>query len=133
MAQETKEMTKKEETAVSRREPATQRATFVPAADILETRDAVILKLDMPGVSKEHVDITVDKGTLTIAGTCDSEESGTPVYRETRIGDYRRQFTLPEDVNPDRIGASMKAGVLTITLPKPEEVKPKKIKIAAAK
>lgn len=103
----------------------------MPAADILETQDAVVLKLDMPGVSKENVDITIDKGTLTITGVCASEESGSSVYRETNVGDYRREFSLPEDVDTDRIGAAMKAGVLTITLPKPEEVKPKKIQITA--
>lgn len=132
MAQATQEMTKQEASAVSRREPQKPRRYFMPAADILETQDAVVLKLDMPGVSKEHVDITVDKGKLTITGECDPEEGGTPVYRETWIGDYRREFSLPEDVDPDRISAAMKSGVLTVTLPKPDEVKPRKIRITAA-
>ena len=132
MAKEIRAMTKPEESAVTRRESEQGRRYFVPATDILETQDAVILKLDMPGVSKEQVDITVDKGTLTITGTCEPEESGIPVYRETHVGDYRRQFSLPEDVDTDRISAAMKAGVLTVTLHKPDEVKTKKIKISAA-
>lgn len=132
MASETQAMMKPETSAVTRRETEQGRRYFVPATDILETQDAVILKLDMPGVSKEQIDITIDKGTMTITGTCEPEEAAAPVYRETRVGDYRRQFSLPEDVNTDRISAVMKAGVLTVTLHKPEEVKPKKIPISAA-
>ena len=131
MTKETQDMVKKEESAVTRREGQSNRRYFVPAADILETQDAVVLTLDMPGVSKENVDLTADKGTLTITGTADPEESGTAVYRETHIGDYRRQFSLPEDMDTDRISAVMKNGVLTVTLRKPEEVKPRKIQIAA--
>lgn len=104
---------------------------FQPATDIIETADAVILKLDMPGVAKENVDLTVDKDMLTIIGKTDPEPSGESVYRETYVGDYERQFTLTADVDAGNITATMSHGVLTVSIGKAERIKPKKIKIAA--
>jgi HSP20 family molecular chaperone IbpA len=105
---------------------------FQPATDIIETADAVVLKLDMPGVSRENVDLTVDKDMLTIVGKAQPEESGEAVYRETYVGDYRRQFTLTTDVDSARIAATMTHGVLTVRIPKAEQMKPRRIQIAAA-
>jgi HSP20 family molecular chaperone IbpA len=105
---------------------------FQPATDIIETADAVVLKLDMPGVAKENVDLTIDKDMLTIVGKAEPEQSGEPVYRETYVGDYQRQFTLTADVDPNNVTATMNHGVLTVKIGKAEQVKPKKIKIAAA-
>ncbi len=110
----------------------TQNRQFQPATDIIETADAVILKLDMPGVAKEDVDLTVDKETLTIVGKTQPEESGEPVYRETYVGDYQRQFTLTADVDPNNVTATMNHGVLTVKIGKAAQVKPRKVKIAAA-
>lgn len=116
---------------VVRKERKEEAGFFRPATDVLETGEAVVLRFDMPGVSKDHVDITVDKGTLTITGHADKEQAGQCLYRETRIGDFQRQFTLTEDVNVDQVTAEMNAGILTIRIPKAEKAKPKKIKIAA--
>jgi HSP20 family protein len=110
----------------------TQNRQFLPATDIIETADAVILKLDMPGVAKEDVDLTVDKETLTIVGKTQPEVAGEAVYRETYIGDYQRQFTLTADVDPNKVTAAMNHGVLTVKIGKAEQVKPRKVKIAAA-
>jgi len=129
MAAELKPRTAEQTQAVRREE---QPRYFQPAADIAETADAVILKLDMPGVAKEDVDITIDKDMLSIVGKAQPEEAGEPVYRETYVGDYRRQFTLASDVNRNDISAAMSDGVLTVTIGKAEKIKPKKIKIAAA-
>jgi len=104
---------------------------YQPAVDIKEASDEVVLQFDMPGVAKDNVDITVDKGMLTVIGKVDKEESGTAVYRETRVGDYRRQFTLTEDVDANNITAEMKAGVLTVKIHKPETTQPKKIEITS--
>jgi len=112
------------------RKPQEDAVFFRPASDVFETPDSVVLRFDMPGVSREHVDITVDKGTLTVTGHAAKEQTGQCVYRETRIGDYQRQFTLTEDVDVDAVTAEMTAGVLTIRIPKAEKAKPKKIKIA---
>ncbi len=128
MAVETRP-TKVEQTQVARREE--QERCFQPATDIVETADAVVLTFDMPGVAKEYVDITIDKDTLTVTGKAEPEESGQAVYRETHVGDYRRQFTLTADADPDHVTAVMNDGVLTVTIGKAERAKPKKIRIAA--
>ena len=123
-------LTKKEKAEVTRRPD--ERPNFLPAADIYETAEALILKMDMPGVSREHVDITVEKDQLTIVGKTDPEQTGSAVYRETRAGDYRREFTLTEGIDPDRISADLEAGLLTLTIPKAEKARPQKIPISAA-
>ncbi len=122
---------KAKQTQVVRREEGPQ--YFQPATDIAETAEAVVVKLDMPGVAKDDVEITVDKDMLNIVGKAQPEESGEPVYRETYVGDYRRQFTLTADVDPNDVSASMKDGVLTVTVGKAKAAKPKKVKITAAK
>ncbi|MGE5296691.1 MAG: Hsp20/alpha crystallin family protein [Solirubrobacterales bacterium] len=122
--------TRAEQAEGARRE--TLNRQFQPATDIIETADAVILNLDMPGVAKENVDLTVDKDTLTIVGKAQPEETGEAVYRETYVGDYQRQFTLTADVDPNNVAATMNHGVLTVKIGKAEQVKPRKVKIAAA-
>lgn len=130
MAAENKPV-KSEQTEVVRREDQGQ--YFQPATDVVETADAVILTFDMPGVAKENVDVTIDKDMLIVTGKADPEETGEALYRETHVGDYRRQFTLTGDVDPDRIMAAMNNGVLTVEIGKAEQAKPKKIEIAVAK
>jgi len=126
-AQET--LAKKEKSDVVRHEEQTE--YYQPAVDIRETPEEVVLQFDMPGVRKDNVDLTVDKGMLTVTGKADQEVSGTAVYRETRVGDYRRQFNLTKDVDPNAITAEMDAGVLTVKIHKPETVKPRKIQITS--
>ena len=129
MAAEEK-LTRAEQAEVTRR--GEEDRYFRPAADIVETAQAVIVTLDMPGVAKESVDITVDKDMLTVVGRADPEEPGEVVYRETHIGDYQRQFTLSSDVDPQKISATMNAGVLTVEIGKAERARPRKIEITAA-
>ena len=105
---------------------------YQPATDVRETDQEVILQFDMPGVSSENVELTVEKGTLTVTGKADPEEQGNAVYRETHIGDYRRIFSLNENVDTEHISADMKAGVLTVRIPKPEKAKPKHIAVKSA-
>ena len=121
---------KAEQAEVVRREE--QERYFQPATDILETAEGVTLKFDMPGVARENVDITVDKDTLTIIGRAEPEVAGNAVYRETYVGDYRRQFTLSTDMDPDNIAATMTDGALTVAIGKAEQAKPRKVQIAAA-
>lgn len=128
-------LAKKQRTEVTRRgeqPPQQQQMFFQPAVDICETADELVATFDMPGVSKDNVDITVDRDKLTVVGKADPEQEGQAVYRETRVGDYRREFTLTEDVNAENITAEMAAGVLTLKIPKAEKAKPKKIQIKAA-
>ncbi len=132
MASREQELAHPQQTTVTRREREEQpQQYFTPAVDISETPEGLVLRYDMPGVQKGNVDITVDKGTLIVTGKAEPEESGTPAYRETRIGNYRREFTLPDDVDADRITAAMNAGVLTVRIAKPEEAKPKRIQITS--
>jgi HSP20 family protein len=123
------EMAERQQADVTRREEPPQ--YYQPAVDVSETPEGLILRYDMPGVQKGNVDITMDKGTLSVTGKAEPEESGNAVYRETRVGDYHREFTLPEDVDPGRITAEMDDGVLTVRIGKAEKAKPRRIAIAA--
>jgi HSP20 family molecular chaperone IbpA len=128
MAPEEK-LAKRPEAEVTRREQGPE--YYIPAVDISETENEVILKYDMPGVEKEQVEITAEKNTLTVIGNVSRESLGDVVYQETRIGNYRRQFTLPGDVDSDKITADMKDGLLKIKISKPEKAKPKRIEITS--
>ena len=126
-----KEITKREKADVVQTDKE-QIQYFQPATDVREMDKEVVLQFDMPGVSSESVELTVEKGTLTVTGTADPEEQGTAVYRETHIGNYRRIFSLNEGVDAEHIKADMKSGVLTVRIPKPEKAKPKRIAIKSA-
>lgn len=126
-----KELAKKTQAAVTRREQQEERAVFVPAADIWETAESIVLRLDMPGVGPDDVDVNVQRGMLTVKGTVSSPKAEKVLYAEQRIGDYQREFALSEDLDPDSITAQMNAGVLTLTVGKAAKVKPRKIAITA--
>src|SRR5689334_24788874 len=119
-----RELEKKQEATVPTR-------FFMPAADIFEDANAHTVVLEMPGVDKSKVDINVEGGVLNIDGRLDftKYEGMQPVYTEYNIGHYRRSFSLPNKIDQTRIGAEMKDGVLTITLQKAEEAKPRKIPV----
>ncbi|MBP7763646.1 MAG: Hsp20/alpha crystallin family protein [Deltaproteobacteria bacterium] len=108
--------------------------TFVPRVDIYENKDALFLVADMPGVDEKTVDIELEKNVLTITGRVENGRvaGGTLMYSEYEIGDYERVFTLSEEIDRDKIVATVKNGVLRLELPKAEQVKPKKIAITAA-
>lgn len=119
-----REVDKKEESTIPTR-------LFMPTADIFEDANALTVVLEMPGTDKKHIDIKVEAGVLTIDGRLDFSkyEGMQPVYTEYNIGHYRRSFSLPNKIDQNRIGAEMKDGVLTITLPKAEEAKPRRISV----
>ncbi|MGB3977275.1 MAG: Hsp20/alpha crystallin family protein [bacterium] len=102
-----------------------------PAVDIYETEAALVVVCDVPGVDKSGITVGVDNNVLTIEGkTLDREEDiSKEVHREYRLANYHRQFELSEVIDQDKISAELKHGVLTITLPKAEKAKPKKIDI----
>jgi HSP20 family protein len=110
---------------------ATQRVSYVtPVANILETADGYTLEAEMAGVNKEGLEVTVENGELVIVGRrADRETPGTAVYRESRPLDYRRVFDLDPSIDTSRITAKIDQGVLTLTLPKAEEVKPRRIQV----
>ena len=102
---------------------------FKPAVDVRETDDALILECDMPGVIKENVDVTAENDRLTVTGKVDKEPEGKAIYRETHVGDYRREFNLGDGIDRDAITAEMQAGQLTIRIAKLEAVKPRRIEV----
>jgi HSP20 family molecular chaperone IbpA len=122
--QQKREIEKPQESTVPAR-------TFMPTADIFEAPSALTVVLEMPGVDKSNVDISVEAGVLTIEGRLDFSkyEGMQPVYTEYNIGHYRRSFSLSSKIDQNKIGAEMTDGVLTITLPKAEEAKPRRISV----
>lgn len=108
--------------------------TFVPRVDIFESKESMFLVADMPGVDEKTVDIELEKNILTITGRVENGriQEGTLMYSEYEIGDYERAFTLSDEIDRDKIVATVKNGVLRLELPKAEKVKPKKISIKAA-
>jgi HSP20 family protein len=125
-----KEIAKRRQADVVRSGPEKEEY-FQPATDVRETGEELILHFDMPGVSSENIELTVEKGILTVTGKADPEEQANAVYRETRIGDYRRIFSLNDSVDTGQIKAEMKDGVLTVRIPKSEKAKPKRIPITS--
>ncbi|MGA2140833.1 MAG: Hsp20/alpha crystallin family protein [Brevinematales bacterium] len=105
----------------------------IPAADIFETKEKFILALDMPGTSKEGIEISCDGEELSILGkVSDFDKDWEPVSTEFRVLDYRRDFTIGGKINKDRIEAKYSNGILTIELEKSESIKPRKIELKAA-
>lgn len=111
------------------------RRVFLPKVDILEKGEDIILIADMPGVDETTVDITLEKNVLSIRGEVkvDVPENMRVVYSEFGIGDYERTFTLSDEIDKDKIQATVKNGVLKLILPKAEEAKAKKIAVKAEK
>ncbi|HXN06964.1 MAG TPA: Hsp20/alpha crystallin family protein [Nitrospiria bacterium] len=105
---------------------------WVPAVDIFEKDDAFILKAELPGMEMKDIDITVEGGTLQVKGhrQLEHEEKREDYHRVERVyGQFNRYFSLPDSVNAEKIEAAYDKGVLTVTMGKKEEVKPKKIKV----
>ncbi|MFW5975337.1 MAG: Hsp20/alpha crystallin family protein [Desulfosalsimonas sp.] len=104
---------------------------FTPPVDICEDENAIKLMADMPGVKSDDVNIDVRENTLTLTGEIKPFEGPeeADLMIEYDIGQYYRQFTLPELVDQEKIDAQLKNGVLTLILPKAEAAKPKKIQI----
>ena len=105
---------------------------FAPAADIHETKDAYVIRLDLPGVSQKDVKVTFDGDTLSIRGERKLEqvhEKDQIHYRERLSGTFERNFTLSAPVRSDQVRASYKDGVLDVTVPKAEEAKTREIEI----
>jgi HSP20 family protein len=129
-------MAERNEQAVNRKEndkiqvPAS--GNLVPPVDIYEDGDCVVVFADLPGVSKENLDVQVDRVTLKIYGKRAAEnndEGVTRWYDEIPAKDFYRAFIIGEEIDREKISASMNNGVLKLTLPKAEKTKPKKIDI----
>jgi len=104
---------------------------YVPEVDIYENKDKIILEVDIPGVKKNDVSLSLEDNVLKIDARIKPEEYRElkPLYGEYNVGHYQREFTIAETVRQDEIEAKANNGVLTITIPKAEKSKPRQISI----
>ena len=103
-----------------------------PSVDIYEVEAGIVIKADLPGVRKEDVHVEVKDNLLTLKGTRESDVDGGDqcfFCQERNFGQFQRTFTLQYNVDPEKIKASFKNGVLKVTVPEPEEEKPRKIQV----
>ena len=106
---------------------------WIPAMDLAETADAYVLRADLPGLSPDDVTIELENRVLTLSGERRADETaeGTGWRRiERSFGSFKRTLTLPQGIDGDAIAASFDNGVLTVTIPKPEDRKPRRVSIA---
>lgn len=105
---------------------------WTPALDLHEDKDNLIVKVELPGMKREDIDVSLHDGSLSISGERKSEEKfeNAEVYRAERFfGRFQRTVVLPSSVAVDKVKAQYKDGILTVTLPKTEEAKPKQIDV----
>lgn len=119
-----KELERKEERTVPAR-------YFVPNADIFETGDALTVVMEVPGVEKKDLDVSLEDGVLRVEGRIDfgKYEGLEPVYSEYNVGHYARSFALSDKIDPSGIGAELIDGVLTLTLKKVKEAAARRIEV----
>jgi len=115
-------------------EPTKPEKMYVPAVDILETAEAVHVLAEMPGVSRDGVEVNLEDGTLTIRGAMGpSGHDGEKILlQEFEAGHYLRKFTVAETIDQEQIQARMADGVLTLVLPKVAPARPRRIEVRGA-
>lgn len=122
--QEKKELVEKEEATVPAR-------YYVPHTDIYETDDELTVVMEMPGVQKDKITVELENDVLSVEGQIDFSKYAEmrPLYTEYNIGHFTRKFSVSSRINQANISAEIEDGILTLRLPKAEEVKPRTIKI----
>jgi HSP20 family protein len=102
-----------------------------PALDLYQNNDNVVALLELPGMRRDDIEISLHDGTLTIGGErkLESAEAGKVERSERYVGKFRRSITLPTRIDASKVTASYRDGILTVTLPKAEEAKPKQIQV----
>ncbi|HXT10928.1 MAG TPA: Hsp20/alpha crystallin family protein [Candidatus Angelobacter sp.] len=101
-----------------------------PNVNIFETPEGYVLQAEMPGVTKDGLEIMLEGTEITIVGRRTPESvSGEPLFRERSRADYRRVFELDPAIDTEKVSAKIEQGILTVTLPKSEKVKPRKITV----
>ena len=109
-----------------------QERYMAPPVDIYETREGLVVLADLPGVAQEALDVRVEQNVLTIRGQARHGVPAEAVYREYDLVNFFRQFELSEKVDQRQITAELKSGMLTLTLPKAQEAKPRQIAVHVA-
>jgi HSP20 family protein len=104
---------------------------IAPPASVMESPEGYMLEIEMPGVKKDGLDISVENNELTIIGRRSLPAvEGTLIHRESRLENFRRTFELDPSIDADKINAKIDQGLVTLTLPKAEHVKPRKITVS---
>ena len=108
-------------------------AALMPAVDVLEDKEGITLIADMPGVSKEQLDLQVEAETLTISGevSLDMPQGMEASYADVGVSRYRRVFTLSKELDAENVSADLKNGVLTLKIPKAAHAQPRRIQVNA--
>ncbi|MCS6771766.1 MAG: Hsp20/alpha crystallin family protein [Kiritimatiellae bacterium] len=121
------------EVQVQRAEQMRDLPVYSPATDIYETDKEIVVVMDLPGVRQDQIDITLENRVLTVSARNVAEEPAgrEVVYREFGSAEYRRSFTLTEDVDRNGISARIKNGVLRLVLPKAVDAQPRRIEVRA--
>jgi HSP20 family protein len=117
---------------INRDEVELSMGSWNPVVDVYDNDDSIVIKAELPGIDKEGIEIDVKDRVLTLKGERSSEnevKNDNYYRRERSFGKFERAFNLPADVDPDKIKADYKDGVLKIDIPKPEEKKPRQITI----
>ena len=129
----TMEVEKEELTPAEGTERIRECACFVPRADIYEVDDQIVIVADVPGVGEDSLELTLEKNILTINALIEpvEMEGFTPVFAEYEVGDYQRSFKLSDEIDRDKIQATIKDGVLRLFLPKAAAAQARKISVKA--
>jgi HSP20 family protein len=112
--------------------PRTRNADFAPAVDVHEDPERLVLRAELPGVKREDIEVSIDANVLTLKGErkLEKEEQGRRYHRiERSYGTFVRQFQLPSNIDSAQIDAQLSEGVLTVSLNKKQELKPRKIDV----
>lgn len=128
---QTMEAEKQEVETVDGAERTRARRAYVPRVDIYETDEAIVLLTDMPGVDENSIDITLEKNVLTLNGFVEANDPDnySLAYAEYQTGDFQRSFTLSNEIDYEKIEATVKNGVLRLHLPKAGPAKTRKITV----
>lgn len=119
-----------DEMNVQTREETRSNERFIrPAVNIIETEEGLFVTADVPGATKENIDVNVEKGVLTISAPASHTMPGTSLYSEFELGSYFRQFTIPESLDHEKAKADFVNGILTLRIPKAEVAKPRRIEV----
>jgi HSP20 family molecular chaperone IbpA len=121
-----------QKTATTQPEVPVNRVELTPAVDVYEQADALVIVADVPGVDEKHLDVTIENDVLTFTGRAAAQDPAglDALYREFETADYRRSFTIATDFDREKITASVRNGVLRITLPRAAAAKPRRIEVA---
>jgi len=134
MQDDTREVTAREPSSAMQSSRQEDELVIRPAVDIFEDANGIVVQADMPGVSKDQLNVQADRNGLVIEGraTLDMPEGMEALYADVRSTRYRRNFVLGGELDTDRIEANLKDGLLTLRIPKRAELRPRKIEVRAA-